>query len=286
MERANSRKTCVVTGATSGIGKAVAVELARAGERVVIVCRDPARGEATRHEIDRQTANADTVLVVANLAVLAGMRQAARALLDLCPRLDVLVHNAGVWPTRLQRTPDGFETSFAVNHLAPFVLNHLLRERLLASAPARIVQVTAGLYAIGRIDLDRTPTGDDFHRFRTYASTKQCNLLCTVELARRLADAGAYDGLTVNAVHPGVVRTRLGDMPGPAGLVLRLVKLLWASPATGARGPVRLARDPSLAGTTGHYFDRCRDVPLGPAAQLPELTANLWARSIRYTGLS
>ena len=193
------------------------MELARAGERLVIVCRDSARGEATRLEIDRQTANADTAVVVANLATLAGVRYAARALLDLCPRLDVLVHNAGVWPTRLQRTPDGFETSFAVNHLAPFVLNHLLRERLLTSVPARIVQVTAGLYAIGRVDLDRTPTGDDFHRLRTYASTKQCNLLCTMELARRLANDGANDGLTVNAVHPGVVRTRLRAVEADSG---------------------------------------------------------------------
>ena len=113
-----------------------------------------------------------------------------------------------------------------MNHLAPFVLNRLLHDRLAASAPARIVQLTAGLAAIGRINLAETPGGGDFHRLRTYANTKLWNLFCTRELAHRFVGTG----VTANAVHPGVVRTRLGDASGGLGLVLRAVKLFWASP--------------------------------------------------------
>jgi NAD(P)-dependent dehydrogenase (short-subunit alcohol dehydrogenase family) len=276
--------TCVVTGATSGIGRAIARELARRGQRLVLVCRDRARGEETAAALAGLGAPGlpAPALVVADLATLAGMRAAAAGVLALCPRLDVLVHNAGVWPTRLERTPDGLEVGFAVNHLAPFVLTHLLAARLVASGPARVVQVSAGLYVRGRLDLGRTPVGADFHVFGTYATTKLCNLMATLERARRLQASG----VTVNAVHPGVVRTKLGAMPGLAGLALRIVKLAWASPAKGAEGPVRLAADPALAGTTGRYFDRLAEAPLHPAAQDAEAARALWDRSLALGGLA
>ena len=275
-------KTCVVTGATSGIGLAVAEELARRGHRVVLLSRDPGRGEAALARVRAAAGSAlpsgpEPLVVAGELSTVTAARAAAAALLQACPRLDVLVHNAGLWPTRLERTAEGFERAFAVNHLAPFVLNELLVPRLLESAPSRIVQVTAGLYGLGRLDLDRTPRGEDFHRLRTYATTKLWNLLATLERARRLAASG----VVVHAVHPGVVRTRLGDLPGALGLLLRGVKRLWATPEHGARGPVHLALAPELEGRTGLYFDELAERELLPVARDPKLAAELCERTAR-----
>jgi NAD(P)-dependent dehydrogenase (short-subunit alcohol dehydrogenase family) len=276
-------RTCVVTGASSGIGRAVAMALARRGLRVVIVCRDRARGEAALGAIAAGGHPDDPApaLIVADLATLAGMRDAADGILTACPRLDVLVHNAGVWPVRRERTDDGLEVGFAVNHLAPFVLNQLLGDRL-RQGRARVVQVSAGLYVRGRVDLERTPTGDDFTLFGTYATSKLCNLIATLELASRLE----ADGVTVNAVHPGVVRTKLGALPGPAGVALRAVKLLWASPAKGAEGPVRLAVDPALGAVSARYFDRLRETPVDARAADPALASALWRRSLELARLA
>jgi NAD(P)-dependent dehydrogenase (short-subunit alcohol dehydrogenase family) len=132
----------------------------------------------------------------------------------------------------------------------------------------------------GRVDLARTPVGDDFDRFRTYANTKLCNLLCTSELAVRWADRG----VTVNAVHPGVVRTKLGDMSGPLGLLLRLIKRRWAAPEVGALGPVRLATDAALANTTGRYHDQLAEAPWPQPARDQALARALWERSVEYAG--
>jgi NAD(P)-dependent dehydrogenase (short-subunit alcohol dehydrogenase family) len=214
--------------------------------------------------------------VVGDLAVRAATREAARVIRERYGAIDVLVHNAGIWPTRLERTGDGFERSFAINHLAPFILNAALADRL--GRGSRVVLVTAGLAVKGKVDLDRTPVGGDFHRFRTYANTKLCNLLCTGELARRWADRG----ITVNAVHPGVVRTKLGDMSGPLGLLLRLIKRRWLPPEVGALGPVRLATDPALDGVTGRYHDQLAEAPWPAAAADQALARALWERSVEY----
>src|SRR5262249_8305093 len=155
---------------------------------------------------------------------------------------------------------DEIERAFAVNHLAPFLLNHLLARGL--GKGGRIVQVSAGLYIKGKVDLERTPRGDDFHAIRTYASTKLCNLL----LLERFASLFGPSGITINALHPGVIRTGLGDRSGLLGLLLRGVKHLWKTPEEGARPVVRLALDPSLVGVSGKFFDLDREVPLHPVA--------------------
>jgi NAD(P)-dependent dehydrogenase (short-subunit alcohol dehydrogenase family) len=273
MER---QRVSVVTGGGSGLGRAISEALARAGDRVVLLCRDQERGERARAEIAASTGNSALELVVGDLAVPAATRAAARTIRERHPRLDVLVHNAGIWPTRLERTDDGLERSFAINHLAPFILNAELEGCL--GRGSRVVQVTAGLVIKGRVDLDRTPSGRDFDRFRTYAGTKLCNLLCARELADRLSGAG----VTVNAVHPGLVRTRLGELSGPLGLLLRLVKRRWAPPEVGARGPVRLATDPALADTTDVYFDELAAAPWPEPARDRELARALWQRSAEY----
>lgn len=263
--------TAVVTGGSRGIGQAVAARLAREGFRVVIVARDPVRGEAARAALP-----GDAVLVTADLAETASVRAAAAALLEACPRIDVLVHNAGIWPARREITGDGVERAFAVNHLAPFLLNHLLEERLRASG-TRVVQVSAGLYVKGRPDPGRTVTGLDFHPVRTYADTKLCNLMMVPLFARRWQDAG----VTIDAVHPGVIRTDLGARGGVLGLVLKAVKRTWGTPDDGAEPVVRLALDGS--GGTGRYFEIGDETPLAPVARDPEIAQALWRQAAALT---
>jgi NAD(P)-dependent dehydrogenase (short-subunit alcohol dehydrogenase family) len=247
--------TAVVTGGNRGIGYAVCESLVTKGFRVVAVTRDAA-------------APAGVEVVHGDLASKRTVAALATALLDTCDRIDVLVHNAGVWPTRLTHNEDGIEMSFAVNHLAPFQLNLALETRL-----RRVVQVSAGLQVKGRVDLTRTPAGADFHRLRTYCDTKRANLLLMPAFASRWQDGG----VTIDAVHPGVIRTDLGDPGGAVGMVLRLVKRRWATPADGAKPIVALA----TASGTGRYFDV--DTETSFAAE-PVLARQLWTQAEKLTG--
>lgn len=252
----NAAKTFVVTGATSGIGLALAHALARTAGRLVIVGRDERRLRSAVAEVQGQARRGlELVPVLADLATVAGSDSLAERLVAL-PRIDVLVHNAGILPGSRTLTIDGFEESFAVNHLAPFVLNRELRERLVASAPARIVQVSAGLALGARVDPEGDPRGARFDPVSTYAATKLWNLLATLHLAADLQETG----VTVNAVHPGVVRTRLGE--GAPGLPGPEVRRRFLSPEDGARGPLRLATAPELARTTGRFFNEVEERPI------------------------
>lgn len=275
--------TAVVSGANRGIGKAVAAELIERGWRVILLARDPAKGEAVRAELTELTepGGAEPVLVPGDLSSARTTRQAAETLLAGCPRIDALVHNAAIWPSRRDLNEDGLEQAFFTNHLAPFLLNHLLEDRLVASG-ARVVQVSAGLYVKGRTDPDRTPTGADFHALRTYADTKLCNLLLVPRFAERWHDAG----VTINALHPGVIRTGLGDRGGPVGLLLKAAKRMWKDPRTGARPVVRLVVAPELADVTGRYFEIDKEAALVPPADDPELARALWEQALRLGELT
>jgi NAD(P)-dependent dehydrogenase (short-subunit alcohol dehydrogenase family) len=266
----------VVTGGNRGIGYAVAEQLAGEGCRVVILARDLRKGEAARSAVERRVGG-DVRVVEGDLSSVRGVRAAAEAVREACPRLDVLVHNAGVWPSRCVLNEDGLEQSFATNHLAPFLLNHELEPLLIASR-ARVVQVSAGLYTAGKVDPDRTPQGLDFHPLRTYADTKLCNVALVPKFAQRWLDAG----VTINAVHPGVVRTGLGDRKGPLGLLLKAFKLTWKRPSTGAKPVVRLALSSEVAGQSGRYFNVMAEAPLDID---DNLTEGLWAQAAELTGV-
>ncbi len=276
------RPVAVVTGANRGIGLAVASNLAAGGMRVVMVVRDAHRSaEAVRAIRDK---GGDVVLVVGDVGSVRTAKDLAGALREACPRIDVLVHNAGLWPSRLERNEDGVERAFAVNHVGPFVLN-LALEPLLVASRTHVVQVTAGLYGKGRVDLEKTPRGDDFHAIRTYATTKLCNLLCMPLFAERWKDRGP----TIDAVHPGVIRTGLGDRPGALGRVLRAVKWLWKTPEEGARPIVRLAREPLDPGErtreTGRYFEVDVEKALLPVARDAALARALWDQTLVLAGM-
>ncbi|XRQ04707.1 SDR family NAD(P)-dependent oxidoreductase [Actinomadura welshii] len=251
----------VVTGGNRGVGRAVAAEAARRGHRVTITARRPDAGAAAARET-----GAD--LVVGDLGSLRTARAAAEEIAAAVPAIDVLVHNAAVWPSRRVLNEDGFEESFFTNHLAPFLLNHLLEDRL-----RRVVQVSAGLYVMGRVDPDRTPTGDDFSPTKTYANTKLANLLMVPLFAEHWRDAG----ITIDAVHPGVLRTGLGERNGFQGLLLRTVKRTLKSADAGAAPVVDLLTSEG----TGRFFYGLKEQRLKPIARNTTLATRLWDDAVK-----
>lgn len=274
-------KTFIVTGGNTGIGQAIAQALAAADAHVVIVSRDPQKGAQAIADIEQASPNKKVELVVGDLGSVASTHQLADTLLDRFPHSAVLINNAGVWLHECWINADQLEFSFMVNHLAPFILSNRLLTSLQANAPARIVNVNADLYVNGKLDLDKTPYGQDFSRMGTYANTKLCNVLFTRELAKRIEGSG----VTVNAVHPGVIRTNLGDASGIVGLLLGLVKRFWETPTEGAKAPVWLATSPDVEGINGQYFDKCEAIEVNENAKDAELGQKLWDLSASLAGI-
>ena len=276
-----SGKTCVVTGATSGIGESTALALVRMGARVVVVGRSRERGEATLSRLAAAGGAGRVELRLADLASLAEVRRLAGEILDTCPELHLLVNNAGLVNLERRITVDGFEETFAVNHLAYFALTNLLLERLVASAPARIVNVASDAHRFGVLDLDDLQNENRYRSMQTYGRSKSANILFTIELARRLAGTG----VTANALHPGAVASRLGTQNGWVGkLVTGLLKPFFKTPDQGARTSVHVATVPELDGISGAYFANCREKRPAAPARDPETARRLWETSARLTG--
>jgi len=279
-------KVCVVTGANAGIGFEIALGLARQQAHTVLVSRDATRGEVAVNAIRSAVPGADVSLMVGDLASVAGTHALAKALVARYPQIHVLINNAGVWMVEKQITEDGLEQSFMVNHLAPLILNHVLRTSLLAAAtdtaPARIINVNSGLYVKGKVNIERTPIGADFGRIASYANSKLCNVLVLQKEVEELAGCA----VTINHVHPGVVRTGLGEMSGVLGWVLRLVKKAWLKPVQGAEAPLWLATAPEVSKITGGYFNMKQQIPLAEVADNPSLAQQLWELSKRLGKLA
>ncbi|MFC0242497.1 SDR family NAD(P)-dependent oxidoreductase [Rhodopseudomonas telluris] len=280
---AGGKRTALVTGANSGLGKAIAIALAAEGLRVGLVVRDRARGAAALAEIRASTGNDDLHLFTADLADQLTIRALAQAVLDRFDRLDLLINNAGTAFAERKLSPQGIECALAVNHLGPFLLTMLLLDRLKASAPARIVNVGTRIdTAMDFDDLnwERRP----YRMMKGYGQSKLGNLHFTFELARRLQGSG----VTVNCVFPGVFRSNLGGTDGAQGLFWKLLIRLggWAipSPERAARRVLYLADAPELANVSGQYFGDRK--PLTAPAQARDAGANLrlWQISEALTG--
>jgi NAD(P)-dependent dehydrogenase (short-subunit alcohol dehydrogenase family) len=278
-----SGKTCLVTGATSGIGKETALRLAMLGATVIVVARDAARGEMACAEIRRRVPSAQVEAMTADLSSLAQVRQLAEEVLSRHDRLEVLVNNAGVISMRRQLTADGLETTFATNHLGPFLLTNLLRERLERSAPARVVTVSSAVHKqVRTIPWDDLPHGGQAGYAQTYPLSKLLNILFTTELASRLTGTG----VTANCLHPGLVRTALGrDVTGVLGAAIRLVLRFRPGPATGAETSVYLASSPEVANVSGGYFVKCKPAEPSALARDGQAGARLWTLSEELAGL-
>jgi NAD(P)-dependent dehydrogenase (short-subunit alcohol dehydrogenase family) len=277
-------RICMVTGATSGIGKATALGLAHMGATLVLVARDPARGEAARHEIVTQSGNNAVDLLRADLSSQQSIRHLAESFRQRYSHLHVLVNNAGLFSLRRRTTVDGMELTFAVNYLAPFLLTNLLLDMLKASAPARIVNVASDAHEAGYIRLDRLQPERGYRPMRAYGQSKLALVLFTYELARRLEGSG----VTVNALHPGFVATNIGQTGlGPLGrAAAKFIFRRGISPEAGARTSLYLASSPEAAGVTGKYFVKSAPRQSVAISYDETLQRQLWEESARLVGLT
>jgi NAD(P)-dependent dehydrogenase (short-subunit alcohol dehydrogenase family) len=275
-------KTVLVTGATGGIGRATAVGLAQMGAHLAIVGRDPERTEQAARDI--QAAGGTPVeTFVADLSSQAQVRRLADQVLVRLPRLDVLINNVGgYWSTR-HLTADGLERTFALNHLAPYLLTRLLLDHLQCIDAARVVTVASNAQAQGRIDFDDLQADHSYSGARAYNQSKLANVLFTYELAQRLRGSS----VTANSLHPGVVSTRFGaEDPGQLQRwLVPFIRPLMKSPRRGAATSIHVAVSPDLDGLTGRYFVNKRPTRSSRASYDPATTARLWDVSADLVGL-
>ncbi len=276
-------KTCVVTGATSGIGAAAARALAQMGAHVVVAGRDPDRCRSMVDAIRAATGNTAVDSVVANLTSLVEVRRLVGELKDRYPRIDVLANNAGAYFARREVTPEGFERTWALNVLAPFLLTNLLLDRLEASAPARVINTSSNAHTRARMSPDDLDGGAGRAGFRAYGRSKLALNLLTSEFARRVDPAK----VTVNAYHPGFVASRFGWNNGRVyrGAIRALSRRFGLSVEEGADTLVYLASAPDVAGTTGRYFFERRDTRASPLSYDQALAQRVWEVCAQETRL-
>ena len=276
-------KTVLITGGTGGIGKASAIGLASMGARVGITGRDLARAEQAAAEISSASGNAAVDVFVADMSSQAGVRRLAGEVLAAYPRLDVLLNNVGGFWAHRHLTTDGLERTFALNHLAPFLLTDLLLDRLKASAPARIVTVSSGAQSMGRIDFDDLMGEPGYSGQRAYNQSKLANVMFTYELARRLEGTG----VTATVLHPGVTSTAFGreDTARGWGPLIALMRPFMKSPERGAETSVYLASSPDVEGITGTYFAGAKAKTSQATSYDRATTARLWQVSAELVGV-
>jgi retinol dehydrogenase 12 len=280
-------QVCLVTGATSGIGKVTAQALAGLGALVVIVGRNPAKTAAAVHQIKQQTGSATVESLLADLSSQSEIRRLAEQFKDRYQRLDVLVNDAGGMFFSRRESVDGIEMTFALNHLGYFLLTNLMLDVLKSSAPARIVNVASRSHVGATINFDDLQGRQHYGGMQAYGQSKLANLLFTYELARRLAAEGTM-GVTVNALHPGFVATNIGAGNGGwlGGVVKRVINVGAISPERGAQTSIYLATSPEVKGVTGKYFVECKPVQSSAASYDQATARRLWEVSAQMTGLS
>lgn len=276
-------KVCVITGATSGIGLAAAEALARLGGRIVLIGRNPERGARAIERLRRRVPNAQTSIHYADLERMGEVRRLGAELRSAYQRVDVLINNAGAQFERRRLTEEGLERTFALNHMAYFLLTYELRERLAAAAPARVINVASEAHEGARLDFSDLNIEHGYSGWVAYSRSKLANILFTRELAGRLRSTG----VTANALHPGFAATRFGyNNPGLFRIKLFLVKRLAISPEEGAKTVVHLATAPELAFATGGYYVRSKMADPSEAAQDGSAARRLWHLSSKFAGIA
>lgn len=273
-------KTCILTGANTGIGKATALGLAKMGATVVMVCRSLERGEAAMAEIKRGSGNDSVSLLLADLSSRAAIHRLAADFKAKYPNLHVLINNAGIIPKKRTVAEDGLETQFAVNHVAYFLLTNLLLDQLKASAPSRIINVSSQVHNGASIDFDDLQSERSYSPTRVYGWTKLANVLFTYELAHRLEGTR----VTVNCLHPGTVATNILADYMPGGFRF-MAKMIGVSSEEGAQTSLFLATSPEVEGVSGKYFVNQGAVHSSKASYDKTAARRLWQVSAELTGL-
>lgn len=276
-----SEKICMVTGATAGIGKIVATNLAVQGAEVIIVARNQQKAEETVKQIIAVTGNESVRYLLADFSDLGQVRTLVKSFKEQYSRLDILVNNAGAFFNTRNPVPFGVEMTFLVNHLAPFLLTDLLLDSLHAAGSARIVNVSSDAHTQGKINFDNLSFAKGYFGMKAYAQSKLANILFTYELARRLPD----NTITVNALHPGHVATDIWktnfSFIGPA--LKWIIGVFGLTPEQGADNTIYLASSPEVEGITGKYFDKREAVNSSPLSYDEGLAQKLWELSERLT---
>lgn len=273
--------TVLITGGTSGIGRATATLFAREGHSVFITARDAAKGQAVVDEIVAQTGNGQVRCIPGDLSTIKSCQELVQRARREVSSLQVLINNAGVFMTEKVLNADGFETNFMVNYLAPFILSTGLLELLARNAPARIITVNTGLHARGHFDLARTPYGLDFDSRGSYRNAKLANALFTVEMAARVRATG----VTVNAFRPGLYNTTVFKVKGLERLLFKYVGLiheLFQPIANSAQAPYYLATAPGLAHVTGAYFSQQELATFAAQTDDAKLRQQLWEQTLEW----
>jgi len=277
-------KVVMVTGANAGLGKQTALELAKMGATLVCVSRDKARGEAAVAEIKRESGNEKVELMLADLSSQKSIRAFAEEFKRKHAKLHVLVNNAGVVNPERTVTPDGIESTFALNHLGYFLLTHQLLDVLKASAPARIINLASEAQRMGHINFEDIGGEKKFSSFRAYSQSKLANIMFSYDLAKRLEGTG----VTVNAVHPGAVATNFGkEMKGLLGFVFKkLGRRFMRTAEQGAQTSIYLASSPEVEGVTGKYFADSKPLKSNKESYDENVRRKLWELSEKLTGVS
>jgi len=253
----SNMKKVLITGGNRGIGKAIAQQLLAENKEVVITARKEAAGQAVIEELKTITGNGNIHFIQGDLSSIQQCKDLVAKIVETHPDIKVLINNAGVWMTDKKLNADGLEMSFMVNYMAPLILSKGLTPILKKNKPARIVNVNAGLYVTGKLLFEKTPYGEDFNSMKTYANTKLCNTMFTIDYAKALEGSG----VTMNAVHPGVINTGLGDSPKLMSKLVKVVKRFWKKPEYGAIAPVWLATSPELEGVNGNFYNEQKIMP-------------------------
>jgi NAD(P)-dependent dehydrogenase (short-subunit alcohol dehydrogenase family) len=276
-------KNVVITGATSGLGLVASGRLARLGARLILVARNRGKAEAMLRQLREKTSLLEAEILIADMSRLDEVRKLAAELPKAAPRIDVLINNAGAIFTRRETTADGLERTFALNHMAYFLLTVLLLDRLKANAPARIVNVASEAHRNAKLDFGDLQTAQGYSGWLAYRRSKLANILFTRELARRLGGSG----VTSNCLHPGFVATAFGDNNGGRfRFALNIAKRFMAiAPEQGGETLVYAASAPEIAGASGLYFDQNRPRAPSAAAQDDAAAGRLWRESERLAGL-